>query len=31
MTKEECTLEAEVLINLDPGSTPFTYSKRLQE
>ena len=23
MTKEECTLEAEVLINLDPRSTPF--------
>ena len=23
MTKEECTLEAQVLISLDPGSTPF--------
>ena len=23
MTKKECTLEAEVLIDLDHGSTPF--------
>ena len=23
MTKKECTLETEVLVNLDHGSTPF--------
>ena len=23
MTKKECTLEADVLINLDHGSTPY--------
>ena len=34
MTRKECTLEAEVLVDLDHGSTPIyglTYFKRLQE
>ena len=31
MAKKECTLEADVLIKLEHGSTPYDNFKRLQE
>ena len=31
VTKRECTLEAELLVDLDHGSTPLTYFKWLKE
>ena len=31
MTKKECKLEEEIFVDLDHGSTPLAYFKRLQE